>query len=107
MTPRVFNGELFLSDFVSALDRFQSWGGRRPAYPAEPWRRALREAESADTRRLIMARCAELDAGQRRVRCREPLSGSTTARMNGSPLGMSSVEPEISETRGRKIKLQQ
>ena len=46
MTPRVFNGELFFSDFVSALDRFQSWGGRRPAYPAEPWRRALREAET-------------------------------------------------------------
>ena len=58
-------------------------------------------------RRLIVARYAELDAGQRRVRYCERLSGSTTARMNGSPLGMSSVKPEIPEMRGRKITLQQ
>jgi hypothetical protein len=97
---------LFVADFVTALDQLQRWAGTRLAYPMEPWHRALREAESADTRRLIVARYAELDAGQRRVRYCERLSGSTTARMNGSPLGMSSVEPEISETRGRKITLQ-
>ena len=55
-----------MADFVTALDRLQRWTGNRPAYPTEPWHRALREAESADTWRLIAARYAELDAGQRR-----------------------------------------
>jgi hypothetical protein len=68
VSPRAFNVALFVADFVTALDRLQRWTGRRPAYPTEPWHRALREAESADTRRLIVARYAQLDAGQRRVR---------------------------------------
>jgi hypothetical protein len=99
VSPRTFNVALFVADFVTALDRLQRWTGSRPGYPTEPWHRALREAESADARRLIATRYAELDAGQRRVRYCERLSGSTTARMNGSSLGMSSVESEIPESR--------
>ena len=101
MTSRAFDPTLFVSDFVTALDRLERWAGSRPAYPSEPWHRALREAESADTRRLIAARYTELDAGQQRVRYCERLSGSTTARMNGRPLRLVSMEPEILETRGR------
>ena len=37
------------------------------ACPSVPWHRALREAEYADTRRLIGARHAELDAVHHRV----------------------------------------
>jgi hypothetical protein len=81
--------------------------GSRPTYPTEPWYRALREAESADTRRLIAARYAELDAGQQRVRYCERLYGTSSPRMNGRPLRLVSVESEIPETRGRKMTLQQ
>src|SRR5262249_19116485 len=92
---------------LRALDRLQRCSGSRPAYPTEPWHRALREAESADARRLIVARYAELDAGQQRVRYCGRLYGSSMARMNGRPLRLESVESEIPETRGRKITLQQ
>ena len=78
-----------------------------PAYPTEPWRRALREAEYADTRRLVEARYAQVDAAQQRVTYRERLSGSSQPRMNGRPLRLVSVESEIPETRGRKMTLQQ
>ena len=66
MSPQAFNVVLFVADFVAALDRLQRCFGGRPACPSVPWHRALREAESADTRRPIAARYAELDAGQRR-----------------------------------------
>ena len=80
-------------------------GGR--LIPPEPWRRALREAEYADTRRLVEARYAQVDAAQQRVTYRERLSGSSQPRMNGRPLRLVSVESEIPETRGRKMTLQQ
>jgi hypothetical protein len=87
VSPQVFNVTLFVADFVTALDRLQRWTGSRPAYPTEPWHRALREAESADTRRSVEARYAELDAAQVRVRYCERLYGSSMARMNGDRWG--------------------
>jgi hypothetical protein len=77
---------LFVADFVTALDRLQRWTGTRPADLTEAWHRALREAESADTRRLIAARHAERDAVHHRVTYCERFYGSSMARMNGRPL---------------------
>jgi hypothetical protein len=107
VTPRAYNAVLFVSDFIASLNQLQRLLGSRPAYPTEPWHRALREADSADTRRSLAARYAELDVGQQRVRYCERLYGSSLPRMNGRPLRLVSVEPEIPETRGRKMTLQQ
>ena len=92
-----------MADFVTALDRLERWTGSRPAYPTEPWHPASREAESADTRRLIAARYAELDVAQHRVTYHEQLSGSALPQMNRRPLRLESVESAIAETHGRKI----
>jgi hypothetical protein len=68
----------------------------------EPWRRALREAEYADTRRMVQGRYAQMDAGKHRVTYCERFYGSSEPRMNGRPLRLVSVESsEIPETRGR------
>jgi hypothetical protein len=80
------------------------WFGNVAGRASEPWRRALREASDADTRRLVQARCAELDAAQHQVRYYATLYGTGEAKMNGRPLRLVSVEPEIPETRGRKIR---
>ena len=67
MSSQAFNVVLFVADFVAALDRLQRCSGSRPAYPSVPWHRALREADYADARRLIVARHAELEAVHQRV----------------------------------------
>src|SRR6516225_7516203 len=67
MSPQAFNVVLFVADFAAAVDRLQRRFGSRAACPSVPWHRALREAEYADTRRLIGARHAELDAVHHRV----------------------------------------
>jgi hypothetical protein len=107
VSPCAYNAVQFVSDFIARLNQLQRLLGSRPAYPTEPWHRALREADSADTRRSLAARYAELDVGQQRVRYCERLYGSSLPRMNGRPLRLVSVEPEIPETRGRKMTLQQ
>src|SRR5262245_44831159 len=86
MPPQAFNVVLFVADFVAALDRLQRCSGSRPAYPLVPCRRALREADDADTGRLIVARHAELDAVHHRVTYCERFYGSSMARMNGWPV---------------------
>jgi len=101
MSSQAFNVVLFVADFVAALDRLQRCSGSRPAYPSVPWHRASREADYADTRRLIVARHAELDAVHQRVAYCERFYGSSMARMNGRLLRLASVEPEIPGTRGR------
>jgi hypothetical protein len=48
-----------------------------------------------------------VDAAQVRVTHYERLYGSTLPRMNGRVLELFAAEPEIPETRGRKMTLQQ
>src|SRR5260370_2887422 len=99
MSSQAFNVVLFVADFVAALDRLQRCSGSRPAYPSVPWHRALRQADYADTRRLIVARHAELDAVHQRVAYCERFYGSRMARSDDRVCGLAMVEAGNAGTR--------